>query len=58
MSLGVGNFCGLDHELGDVGEESVLAEIDFFERDRREELSENAVTGDLEYQGGLFRLRE
>jgi hypothetical protein len=27
--LGIRRFCGLDHQLGDVGEESALAEIDF-----------------------------
>ena len=41
--MGVRTSCGLDHELGDVGEQSALAEIDLFERDRREELGEDAV---------------
>ena len=43
MSLRVGNFCGLNHELGDVGEESALAEIDLFERDGGEKLREDTV---------------
>lgn len=43
MILRVGNFCGLDHELGDVGEESALAEIDFFERDGGEKLREHSI---------------
>lgn len=30
-------FLWLDHELGDVGEQSTLAEINFLERDGREE---------------------
>jgi hypothetical protein len=32
---------GLEHELGDAGEESALAEVDLFEGDRGEELREN-----------------
>jgi len=43
MSLGIRDFCGLDHELGDVGEESALAEIDLFEGDGGKELGEDAV---------------
>ena len=43
MSLRIRNFCGLDHELGDVGEESALTEIDFLERDGREELREYSI---------------
>jgi hypothetical protein len=33
----------LEHELGDVGEESALAEVDLFEGDRGEELRENLI---------------
>jgi len=34
---------GLEHELGDVGEESALAEVDLFEGHRGEELRENLI---------------
>src|SRR6266566_3581376 len=43
LSFCIGHFSGLDHELSDVGEESTLAEIDFFEGDGGEELREDLV---------------
>jgi hypothetical protein len=43
MSVWIGDFGGLDHELSDVGQERALAEIDLFERDGGEELGEDVV---------------
>lgn len=43
MSLDVSNFGGLDHALGDVSEQSALAESDYSEGDGGEELREDLV---------------
>jgi hypothetical protein len=47
----------LDHQLGDVGEESALAEIDFFERDRGEKLGEDTVDVSGSFQIGAGPVR-
>jgi hypothetical protein len=43
LSLRVSNFGGLEHELGDVREESALAEVYFLEGDSGEKLREDLV---------------